>query len=81
MRRRLPVLMRLLGSILGLLYTAPGLGALVGAPSAGWLIDRTDTYRWAIVACLLACTASIALLTGLPVGPDGRLERAPDARG
>jgi predicted MFS family arabinose efflux permease len=70
-----------LGSILGLLYTAPGLGALIGAPSAGWIIDRTETYRWAIVACLAACTASIGLLSGLPVGPDGRLERAPDARG
>ena len=70
-----------LGSILGLLYTAPGLGALIGAPSAGWIIDRTDTYRWAILACLVACIASIALLSGLPVGPDGRLERATDARG
>ena len=70
-----------LGSILGLLYTAPGLGALIGAPSAGWVIDRTDTYRWAIVGCLVACVVSIGLLSGLPVGPDGRLERAPDARG
>lgn len=70
-----------LGSILGLLYTAPGLGALIGAPTAGWIIDRTDTYRWAIIACLAACVVSVGLLTGLPVGPDGRLERAPDARG
>ena len=70
-----------LGSILGLLYTGPGLGALIGAPSAGWIIDRTDSYRWAILACLLACLVSVALLSGLPVGPDGRLERATDARG
>lgn len=70
-----------LGSILGLLYTAPGVGALIGAPTAGWIIDQTDTYRWAIVACLVSCTVSIALLTGLPVGADGRLERADDARG
>lgn len=70
-----------LGSILGLLYTAPGLGALIGAPGAGWIIDRTDTYRWAIVACLVSCTISVLLLSGLPVGPDGRLERASDARG
>jgi predicted MFS family arabinose efflux permease len=70
-----------LGSILGLLYTGPGLGGLLGPPAAGWLIDTTDGYRWAIVACLVACTVSTLLLSGLPVGPDGRLERAPDARG
>lgn len=68
-----------LGSILGVLYTAPGLGGLVGPPSAGWLIDRTDSYRWAIVACFACAAISVALLSGLPVGPDGRLERAPDA--
>ena len=70
-----------LGSILGLLYTGPGLGGLIGPPSAGWLIDHTDGYRWAIVACLVATACSVALLTGLPVGPDGRLERADDAKG
>jgi MFS family permease len=70
-----------LGSILGLLYTAPGLGGLVGPPVAGWLIDSTDSYRWAIAACLATCVASVVLLTGLPVGDDGRLERADDARG
>ena len=31
------------------------------------MIDRTDTYRWAIIACFVACLVSIALLTGLPV--------------
>lgn len=70
-----------LGSILGLLYTGPGLGALIGAPTAGLIIDRTDTYRWAIVACLAACAVSVLLLAGLPVGDDGRLLRADDARG
>jgi MFS family permease len=70
-----------LGSILGLLYTAPGLGGLIGPPVAGWLIDATDTYRWAIVACLVACAVSVGLLTGLPTTADGRLERAADARG
>jgi len=70
-----------LGSILGLLYTAPGLGGLIGPPSAGWLIDRTDGYTWAIIACLVSCAVSIVLLTGLPTTADGRLERAPDARG
>lgn len=70
-----------LGSILGVLYTAPGLGGLIGPPAAGWLIDRTDSYRWAIVACLVAATLSVVLLTGLPVDDQGRLERADDARG
>jgi MFS family permease len=70
-----------LGSILGLLYTGPGLGGLLGPPAAGWLIDRTDTYRWAIVACFVACLVSIALLSGLPTTSDGRLRRADDAIG
>jgi MFS family permease len=70
-----------LGSILGVLYTAPGLGGLIGPPAAGWLIDRTDSYRWAIVACVISAAISVALLTGLPVDDEGRLERAVDARG
>jgi MFS family permease len=70
-----------LGSILGVLYTAPGLGGLVGPPAAGWLVDRTGSYRWAIVGCLVCATLSVVLLTGLPVDDDGRLERAADARG
>jgi MFS family permease len=70
-----------LGSILGLLYTGPGLGGLLGPPAAGWLIDATDSYRWAIAACLVSCGVSLALLSGLPVTGDGRLQRADDARG
>ena len=70
-----------LGSILGLLYTAPGLGGLIGPPLAGWVIDGTDTYRWAIGGCVVACAFSVAWLTGLPVGADGRLERAENAIG
>ena len=70
-----------LGSILGLLYTAPGLGGLIGPPTAGWLIDRTDGYQWAIVACLVSCAISVVVLVGLPTTDDGRLERAPDAQG
>lgn len=70
-----------LGSILGLLYTGPGLGGLIGPPTAGWIIDRTDGYRWAIVACIAACIVSVALLFGLPTTDDGRLVRADDAKG
>ncbi|HEY5662875.1 MAG TPA: MFS transporter [Ilumatobacter sp.] len=70
-----------LGSILGLLYTGPGLGGLLGPPAAGWLIDQTGTYRWAIVACLASCIGATALLSGLPTTGDGRLQRADDAIG
>ena len=70
-----------LGSLLGLLYTGPGLGALLGAPAAGFLIDQTETYRWAIIACLTVATISALLLYDLPSTPDGRLERAVDAKG
>ncbi len=70
-----------LGSILGVLYTAPGLGGLLGPPAAGWLIDRTDSYRWAIIACIVSAVLSVALLTGLPIDEHGRLERADDALG
>ena len=69
-----------LGSILGLLYTAPGLGGLIGPPFAGWIIDRTDTYRWAIAGCVAVCVVSVVLLVGLPTTHDGRLERSPTAR-
>lgn len=70
-----------LGSILGMLYTGPGLGGLLGPPAAGWLIDHTDTYRWAIVACFISCLVSVGLLLGLPTTDDGRLQRADDAIG
>lgn len=70
-----------LGSILGLLYTAPGVGGLLGAPFAGWLIDRTGTYRWSIGACFVFAVVGTLLLSGLPVDRSGRLERADDARG
>ena len=70
-----------LGSILGLLYTAPGLGGLVGPPLACWMIDRTDSYRWAILACLASAVLAVVLLFGLPVDEHGRLARADDAKG
>ena len=69
-----------LGSILGLLYAAAGVGALIGAPSAGWLIDTTGGYRWTIAVCVLCAVGSVAILTGLPVDGAGRLVRADTAR-
>ena len=70
-----------LGSILGLLYTGPGLGGLLGPPAAGWLIDTTDSYRWAIGACAATSLLAVVLLLGLPTDEQGRLARASDARG
>ncbi|MEO6571538.1 MAG: MFS transporter, partial [Ilumatobacteraceae bacterium] len=70
-----------LGSILGLLYTGPGLGGLLGPPFAGWLIDRTGGYRWSITVCVVFCVISVLLLSGLPTTGDGRLVRADDALG
>lgn len=70
-----------LGSILGLLYTGPGLGSLIGPPTAGWIIDQTDGYQWAIGACFACSAIAVALLHGLPVDDDGRLVRADNAKG
>jgi MFS family permease len=67
-----------LGSILGVFYTAPGLGGLIGPPSAGWLIDRTDSYAAAILVAFAFAVGAFALLHTLPIGADGCLERAPD---
>jgi hypothetical protein len=45
------------------------------------VIDTTDTYRWAIVGCLVSSAIGLVLLLDLPARPDGRLERAADALG
>ena len=66
-----------LGSILGAFYTAPGLGGLIGPPSAGWLIDRTDSYTAAILGAFALGVVAFVLLHTLPIRADGRLERAP----
>ncbi|MEZ5263535.1 MAG: MFS transporter [Acidimicrobiales bacterium] len=60
-----------LGSILGLFYTASGLGGLIGPPAAGAIIDATDSYR--LPAALAAAFGAIAfaLLLGLPVATAG----------
>jgi hypothetical protein len=50
----------------GLVYTGGGIGALLGAPLAGLLIDVTGGYGWAITAAGLAATGSAVAL--LPLG-------------
>lgn len=54
-----------LGGIIGFLYTGAGLGALVGPPLAGELIDASG-YRWAIAASMAVALAAWAAL--LPLG-------------
>lgn len=41
--------LRGLGGVVGLVYTSGGIGALLGAPVAGLLVDVTGGYGWAIV--------------------------------
>jgi MFS family permease len=65
-----------LGSMLGLFYTASGLGGLIGPPAAGAIIDATDSYRPPIVLAALFGALAFGLLLGLPV-VDGRLAPEP----
>jgi MFS family permease len=70
-----------LGGMLGLFYTGAGLGGLVGPPFAGWLIDETGTYRWAIVFAAASGAVGTLLLFWMPVDRAGRIERATTAIG
>jgi MFS family permease len=63
------------------LYTGPGTGALIGAPTAGYVIDHSGSYRWAIVGCLVVSALANLALIGLPADGEGRLVRADDAIG
>lgn len=72
-----------LGGTVGLLYTGSGFGALVGAPAAGWLIDRTDTY-WIteVIAGIIAFGSFALLVMALRVPAPISLVSSPfDARG
>jgi MFS family permease len=60
-----------LGGLVGLLYTSAAVGSLLGPPAAGLLIDGTGTYTWAILACIVAATASFAALLPLRPGTGG----------
>lgn len=54
-----------LGVTVGVLYTSAGIGALLGPPLSGLIIDVTGTYTWAIVAALCLEAAAFAIL--LPI--------------
>jgi MFS family permease len=55
--------LRGLGGLVGLVYTAGGIGALFGPPLAGLLVDTTGGYGWAVsTAGVFALAAFLALL-------------------
>ena len=58
-----------LGGLVGLMYTSAGIGTLIGPLAAGFLIDVTGTYRWAIAGCFVLATAGALAL--LPLRPSG----------
>lgn len=62
-----------LGRLIGVLFTGAGVGALVGPPLAGVLIDAHG-YRWAIAASMVVALA--AALALVPLGsPSAGVER------
>ena len=54
-----------LGAILGALYTAAGIGGLIGPPIAGEVIDRAS-YHVAIVLALVLSSLATVVLFALP---------------
>ena len=58
-----------LGGLVGLVYTAAGVGALIGPPLAGVLVDVTGGYRWATAAAGVAGLGAFVALLPLPSGP------------
>jgi MFS family permease len=54
-----------MGTVLGALYTSGGVGAMVGPPMVGVIIDRTGSYRVAIAAAMVVAMGSFALLVPL----------------
>ncbi len=54
-----------LGTVMGILYTSGGVGALLGPPIAGMIIDYTGSYRGAIAYSLIGALASFAVLIPL----------------
>jgi len=57
---------RNLGALVGTLYTSNAFGTLIGPPLAGFIIDQTGGYRWAIAAALAMATAAFLVLLPLP---------------
>ena len=55
-----------LGGSIGALYTSAGVGALVGPPLAGFLVDFTSSYRLAIGSAVALALLSCLLAMSLP---------------
>jgi MFS family permease len=55
-----------LGGSVGALYTSAGVGALLGPPFAGFVVDVTGGYRPAILTAIGLAAASMLLAALLP---------------
>ncbi|WP_214368202.1 MFS transporter [Pseudonocardia sp. H11422] len=60
--------LRGLGGLVGLIYTAGGIGALIGPPLAGLVIDATGGYRWSIAGAMVCATGAFLALLPLSRG-------------
>ena len=49
--------------IMGLLMTGSAVGVIIGIPLSGWVFDRTGSYEWVMIACLVALLLSTLLTT------------------
>jgi MFS family permease len=67
-----------MGTMLGALYTSGGIGAMVGPPIVGMIIDRTGSYRAAIACALGVALASFAML--IPLARYEPVSESPIAR-
>jgi len=54
-----------LGGTTGALYTGAGIGALLGPPLAGFVVDATGSYRPAIVGAMVLEVAALAVILTL----------------
>ena len=63
-----------LGVILGTLYTGSAIGTLLGPPFCGALIDRTGSYRLAILFTMAVTIASYVILLPLERGEAERYD-------
>ena len=55
-----------LGALVGLVYTAAGVGALAGPPLAGVVVDATGGFGWAIAGAGLFGVGAFLALLALP---------------
>ncbi len=58
-----------LGGTVGALYTSAGIGALLGPPFAGFVVDATGGYRPAMLTAVGLAVAAVLLISRLPARP------------